>query len=75
MVEGRCCGTCRFHRYDKDAQDWMCTNLDSESFADYTGYEDGVFCQDWKAREQQTISGKLQSEIERRQAAFRNYGR
>ena len=43
----KCCGTCKWHMYD-DGYDWVCDNIDSEYYADTTGYED--VCPDWEAR-------------------------
>ena len=34
----QCCGTCKFHEYDKAWDDWECSNLDSEDCGGYTPY-------------------------------------
>lgn len=42
------CGTCRWHECEC-YPDFICTNKDSEFYADYTGYGDS--CQDYEERE------------------------
>lgn len=32
----KCCGTCRYSKYDKESEDYTCQNPDSEDFADWT---------------------------------------
>lgn len=44
-----CCGNCKNHIYDDDAQDWVCDCEDSEFYSDYTGYNDK--CEEWEERE------------------------
>lgn len=44
--ETECCGTCRFHKNQYD--DWVCTNMYSDSYSDYTEYKDG--CEEWEER-------------------------
>ena len=68
----KCCGTCKYHRCDRDTKDWYCDNLDSEYYADYTGYEDCPSCQDWEARKA-TLGGSLEKTLKNRERAFRNY--
>lgn len=51
MSAGKCCGTCRWHRREKDSLDWFCDNLDCDNYADYTGYEDGFLCEKYEQRE------------------------
>ena len=41
------CGTCIYHHKIDD--DWMCTNKDSECYADWTEYNDS--CPDWEGKE------------------------
>ena len=41
------CGTCRYHRYDKDSQDYICTCPESEYIADWTAYTD--WCEEYEA--------------------------
>lgn len=48
MNEKEICGECRHHCIDREGQDWVCTNPDSDYEGDYTGYEDG--CPEWEAR-------------------------
>lgn len=42
------CGTCKYHRTDKNSGDWICTNPESEYFADYTEYAD--WCEEWEEK-------------------------
>lgn len=46
----KCCGTCRYHEFETEPScpDWVCTNGESEYWADYTGYADS--CPDWEGR-------------------------
>lgn len=46
----KCCGTCRFHRYSQEMQDWWCANHDAEDYTDFTGYRDGKDCENWEGR-------------------------
>ena len=51
MKNERCCGTCRFHRNARIANDekaWLCSNVDSDCCGAVTGYEDGCF--DWREK-------------------------
>ena len=73
MNEGKCCGTCKFHFYDRDDEDWVCDNLESECYMDFTGYEDS--CEEFEARHPKKLSEKLTSELDQRTRAFQNYGR
>ena len=34
----RCCGTCKYHK--REVNEWICTNPESEYYADYTDYGD-----------------------------------
>lgn len=49
MMGDEHCGTCRYHRYDKDSQDYICTCPDSEYIADWTVYTD--WCEEYEGRE------------------------
>lgn len=46
----KCCGTCAYHRYDREMEEWLCRNDESENYADYTDYNDS--CIDWEEREE-----------------------
>ena len=48
--EGKNCGNCSFHRYDRGYDDWRCCNTESEYQEDFTGFEDS--CEEWEIREQ-----------------------
>lgn len=45
-VDSEICGTCKWH--NKDHDDWLCGNMESDNFADFTGYEDSCDC--WENR-------------------------
>ena len=49
MNKEECCGTCLFHRTDRDGE-WYCNNKGSDNYADYTSYEDGEDCEDYEQR-------------------------
>lgn len=40
------CGTCKFHKCED--REWYCDNIDSDNYADFTGYEDS--CEEWGGR-------------------------
>ena len=42
------CGTCACHRFDWDAEDYVCTNNRSEYFGDWTDWS--TTCDEWKER-------------------------
>ena len=48
LIDNEVCGTCRFHFYDKEEQEWVCDCLDSEHFTDFTEY--GDTCEEWEDR-------------------------
>ena len=35
-----CCGNCKYHRFDKDRQEWICANPQSDCEGEYTPYEE-----------------------------------
>ena len=47
-----CCGTCKWHRFEKDIfednaePEWFCGNHTSDMYMEYTGYKDS--CDDWE---------------------------
>ncbi len=43
-----CCGTCKYHRYDRNEQEWICNCQRSDNYADYTEYSD--YCENWEDR-------------------------
>ncbi len=43
-----CCGNCKWQRYEKDSQSWVCTNMDSEYVSDWTEYNHT--CDQWEER-------------------------
>ena len=45
----KCCGTCAYHQYDKETDDWVCCNAESETVADWTDFNDS--CMDWEGKE------------------------
>lgn len=44
----KCCGTCKWHKYQREDESWICVNEDSEFCSDWTDYEG--YCDDWEAR-------------------------
>ena len=42
------CGKCKYHRTADCKEDWICTNEDSEYYADYTEYTDK--CEEFEER-------------------------
>lgn len=49
MSNDKCCGTCKYHRYDDIGDDWVCVNDQSEYYADWIEYDDS--CDEWEGRE------------------------
>ncbi|WP_373829783.1 hypothetical protein [Bacteroides heparinolyticus] len=45
----QCCGTCKWHEYDKAGKDWVCVNDVSENVAEFTSYEDS--CDEWEGKD------------------------
>lgn len=43
------CGTCKWCKFDRNAEDFICTNPDSNNIADYVEYKD--FCYEWESKE------------------------
>ena len=43
------CGTCIYHQYDKQDEDWCCDNQNSDRYTDWTEYTDT--CGEWDGRE------------------------
>ncbi|MCD8209051.1 MAG: hypothetical protein LUD72_14025 [Bacteroidales bacterium] len=48
MKEDKCCGTCKYHRFNKNDDEWVCLCPDSYYFGDYTEYDDK--CEDWEGK-------------------------
>ena len=44
------CGTCHYHRYDKESDDWICMNPDSDLAGCWTDY--GYHCMDWEDKDE-----------------------
>ena len=40
MKDKECCGTCKYHCYEKADQGWICTKDSSDYCADWTDYDD-----------------------------------
>ena len=47
-MKDECCGTCKYHCYANDEDDWVCENPNSENNGVWTDYED--FCNDYEER-------------------------
>ena len=43
------CGNCKWHRYEKESQGWVCCNADSDYCADWTEYDDS--CDEFEEKE------------------------
>lgn len=44
----KCCGTCKYHLFEKVSFGFVCVNGDSEYCADWTDYNDS--CEEWEER-------------------------
>jgi hypothetical protein len=44
----QCCGSCRWHYYTEPDDDWICTNPNSENYADFTEYAHS--CEEYQSR-------------------------
>ena len=44
----QCCGTCKYHQFEKGLQDWVCANAASIWAGDATDYKDN--CTEWEER-------------------------
>ena len=44
----RCCGTCKYHEYEKASQGWVCVNDKSDFLSDWTEY--GDYCEEWEMK-------------------------
>lgn len=47
-IEIRCCGACKWHKYDDEWGDWSCLCKASEYYGCVTEYRDA--CDDWEER-------------------------
>lgn len=45
----KCCGTCKHSKYDKQSEDFVCSNSESENFADWVDYSN--YCEEWEDNE------------------------
>lgn len=43
-----CCGTCQHHEFDVEKDDWVCSNIDSDYYADFTGHNNS--CSEYDER-------------------------
>lgn len=48
-IDGRLCGTCKYHKHESIDDGWICVNADSEYVADWTEYD--FCCDEWEGRE------------------------
>ena len=44
----KCCGTCKWHKYENISDGFVCVNSDSDYFADWTEYGDS--CEEWEKK-------------------------
>ena len=49
MSNDKCCGTCKYNRYDDIGDGCVCVNDRSEYYADWIEYDDS--CDEWEGRE------------------------
>lgn len=49
MNEYEVCGKCRFHRYDNELKDFVCTCSDSEAYGLATAYDD--YCNEYDRKD------------------------
>lgn len=47
MDERRNCGTCKYHKREKD-ESWICDCPESDNYTDWTDYE--CSCEEWEGR-------------------------
>lgn len=45
----KCCGTCKWHKYRKNGDDWECGNIFADECGEYTPYEH--CCDEYEERE------------------------
>lgn len=45
----KCCGTCKWHFFERENKDWACVNKDADDYTDFTEYEH--CCEEWEERE------------------------
>lgn len=45
----QCCGTCKWHKYNKSGEDWECSNIFADDCGDYTPYVH--YCEEYEERE------------------------
>lgn len=48
-MDKKCCGNCKYHKYENISQGYVCVNDTSEFVADWTEYND--YCDEWEERE------------------------
>ena len=46
MSKYRCCGSCKHSEYDKQSEDFVCNNPESENFAEWIEFN--CKCQEWE---------------------------
>ena len=44
----KCCGTCKWHKFENISDGFVCVNSDSDYCADWTEYGDS--CEEWEKR-------------------------
>ena len=54
----RKCGTCGLHCYDRERDDWYCNNPSCDLYTYFTGYDDGLECDEYEERGSGESAGK-----------------
>lgn len=50
MKTDECCGSCRWHKYNQEKEDWYCDNHHADEYTDFTPWE--YICWDcWEAKD------------------------
>lgn len=52
MSNGKFCHNCKHSQYDKQSEDFVCSNPNSENFADWTDFRG--YCDEWEDKNEQT---------------------
>ena len=47
-MDDKCCGTCKYYKYENISQGWICHNADSEQLVNRLDYSN--CCEEWTER-------------------------
>lgn len=45
------CGTCKWHKYDRESHDWLCTNEECDLAGCWTSYNYSP-CDEWEGHDE-----------------------